>query len=73
LSQGFDTASYPTAPPASYQANRPLPGWDLHPQGDRALRGRTGVPRSRSFWRFAQNYWDRAAVSARSAIMPTPC
>ena len=39
LSQGFDTASYPAAPPASYRANRPLPGWDLHPQGDRALRG----------------------------------
>jgi hypothetical protein len=39
LSQGFDTASYPTAPPASYRANRPSPGWDFHPQGDRALRG----------------------------------
>ena len=39
LSQGFDTASYPAAPPASYRANRPLPGWDFHPQGDRALRG----------------------------------
>jgi hypothetical protein len=39
LSQGFDTASYPATPPASYRANRPLPGWDLHPQGDRALRG----------------------------------
>jgi hypothetical protein len=39
LSQGFDTASYPTAPPASYRANRPLPGWDLHPQGDHAIRG----------------------------------
>jgi hypothetical protein len=39
LSQGFDTASYPVAPPASYRANRPLPGWDLHPRGDRALRG----------------------------------
>jgi len=33
LSQGFDTASYPTASPVSYRANRPLPGWDLHPQG----------------------------------------
>src|SRR4029077_1805921 len=39
LSQGFDTASYPTAPPASYRANRPLPGWDSHPLGERALRG----------------------------------
>jgi hypothetical protein len=41
LSQGFDTASYPSAPPASYRANRPLPGWDFHPLGERALRGRT--------------------------------
>jgi hypothetical protein len=39
LSQGFNTASYPTAPPASYRANRPLPGWDFHPQGDRAVQG----------------------------------
>jgi hypothetical protein len=39
LSQGFDTASYPAAPPASYRANRPLPRWDLHPRGDRAIRG----------------------------------
>jgi hypothetical protein len=23
---------------------------------------RNGVPRSRSFWRFAQNYWDRVTV-----------
>jgi len=38
-SQGFDPASYPTKPPASYRANRPLPGWDFHPQGDRTLRG----------------------------------
>jgi hypothetical protein len=41
LSQGFDPVSYPTEPPASYRANRPLPGWDFHPQGERALRGRT--------------------------------
>ena len=33
LSQGFDGAGYPATPPASYRANRPLPGWDLHPQG----------------------------------------
>jgi len=39
LSQGFDPADCSTEPPASYRANRPLPGWDLHPQGDRALRG----------------------------------
>ena len=38
LSQGFDPASYPTKPPASYRANRPLPGWDLHPRGYRAVR-----------------------------------
>ena len=41
LSQGFDPADYSTEPPASYRANRPLPGWDLHPQGDRPLRGAT--------------------------------
>jgi hypothetical protein len=45
LSQGFDTASYPTTPPASYRANRPLPGWDSHPLGERALRGRTKARR----------------------------
>jgi hypothetical protein len=45
LSQGFDPAGCPTEPPASYRTNRPLPRWDLHPHGDRALRGRTGVSR----------------------------
>ncbi len=35
LSQGFDPANYSTKPPASYRANRPLPGWDFHPQGYR--------------------------------------
>src|SRR5271165_1996130 len=49
LSQGFDTDSCPTAPPASYRANRPLPGWDLHPQGDRALRGAPEFHRE-DFW-----------------------
>jgi hypothetical protein len=39
LSQGFDPADCSTKPPASYWANRPLPGWDSHPPGDRALRG----------------------------------
>ena len=39
LSQGSDPASYPTKSPASYRANRPLPGRDFHPQGERALRG----------------------------------
>ena len=50
LSQGSDPASYPTKPPASYRANRPLPGRDFHPQGERALRGRTEetAPRSRT-------------------------
>jgi hypothetical protein len=38
LSQGFDPHSCPSEPPAGYRANRPLPGWDFHPQGDRALR-----------------------------------
>jgi hypothetical protein len=46
LSQGFDTVSYPIAPPASRRANRPLPGWDLHPHGDRALRGAPESDRS---------------------------
>ncbi len=41
LSQGFDLADYSTKPPASYRANRPLPGWDLHPQGYRTPSGRT--------------------------------
>jgi hypothetical protein len=39
LSQGFDRDGYPSEPPDSYRANRPLPGWDLHPRGDRAVRG----------------------------------
>jgi len=39
LSQGFGPAGYPTKPPASYRANRPLPGWDFHPRGVRAVRG----------------------------------
>jgi hypothetical protein len=41
LSQGFDLADYSTKPPASYRANRPLPGWDFHPQGYRTPSGRT--------------------------------
>ena len=31
----------PPGPPASYRANRPLPGWDFHPQGYRTPSGRT--------------------------------
>jgi hypothetical protein len=44
----------PDPPPASYRTDRPLPGWDLHPQDARALRGRrtrpheTGGPMARS-------------------------
>jgi hypothetical protein len=34
---------------------------------------RDGVARSRSFWRFAQNYWDRAMVFCAKRDMPTPC
>jgi len=41
LSQGFGPAGYPTKPPACYRANRPLPGWDFHPRGVRAVRGAT--------------------------------
>jgi hypothetical protein len=39
LSQGFGPDGYLSEPPDSYRANRPLPGWDLHPRGDRAIRG----------------------------------
>ena len=39
LSQGFGPAGYPAKPRASYRANRPLPGWDFHPRGVRAVRG----------------------------------
>ncbi len=43
-------------------------------QPDTELHGvRHGVPRSRSFWRFAQNCLDRAVDTARSATIPTPC
>jgi len=48
LSQGFDPADCSTEPPASYRANRPLPGWDLHPQGDRPLRGAPEIANSAS-------------------------
>src|SRR5208282_4535633 len=39
LSQGFDPAGCPTKSPASYRANRPLPGRDFHPLGERARSG----------------------------------
>jgi len=42
-------ASYPTKPPGSHRANRPLPGWHLHPQGERAFRG-AREPDGRSFF-----------------------
>jgi hypothetical protein len=35
----FDRDGYPSQLPANYRANRPLPGWDLHPRGDRAPSG----------------------------------
>jgi len=63
LSQGFDTAGCPTAPPASYRANRPLPGWDLHPQGDRALRGAPEFQREGKL-RFAQGAYARLRSEA---------
>ena len=37
LSRGFETASYPTAPPVSYQINRQLSGWHLPPLVIRAF------------------------------------
>jgi len=37
LSRGFETASYPTAPPVSYQINRQLSGWILPPLVFRAF------------------------------------
>ena len=36
---GLRPEQSPSKPPASYRANRPLPGWDLHPLGDCALQG----------------------------------
>ena len=59
LSQGFDPADCSTEPPASYRANRPLPGWDLHPQGDRPLRG---APESR--------VGQRSALRAKHQFLP---
>jgi hypothetical protein len=47
LSRGFDRDGYPSEPPASYRVNRPLPGWDLHPRGDRAVRGAPEGQRAR--------------------------
>ncbi len=37
LSRGFETDSYPTAPPVSYQINRQLSGWILPPLVFRAF------------------------------------
>ncbi len=65
LSQGFDPADYSTEPPASYRANRPLPGWDLHPQGDRAFRGAPEFRRVEVYWRF-----DRSACAKRYLTAP---
>ena len=55
LFQGFDLDGYPSKPPDSYRANRPLPGWDFHPRGDRAVRGAPEFHREKAsiFWRFA--------------------
>jgi len=63
LSQGFDPADCSTEPPASYRANRPLPGWDLHPQGDRPLRG---APESRGDCQNVRGFFsaDRLGSSA---------
>jgi len=59
LSQGFDPDGYPSEPPASYRANRPLPGWDSHPRGDRAVRGAPETVESR-----------RGAVSREQPVSP---
>ena len=69
LSQGFDPADCSTEPPASYRANRPLPGWDLHPQGDRPLRGAPEFRREDK-QRFAQGEladWQMCKTQVRSA------
>ena len=47
LSQGFDPGGYPPEPPASYRANRPLPGWDFHPRGGRAVQGAPEIAMTR--------------------------
>ena len=60
LSQGFDPGGYPPEPPASYRANRPLPGWDFHPRGGRAVQGAPKTVESR-----------RGAV-ARALRFPSP-
>ena len=77
LSQGFDPADCSTEPPVSYRANRPLPGWDLHPQGDRPLRGAPEFHREVK-QRFARPaYWQMCKSQARSAdknlLRETPC
>ena len=79
LSQGFDPADCSTEPPASYRANRPLPGWDLHPQGDRPLRGAPEFRREVK-QRFAQGAladWQMCKTQVRSAdknlLRETPC
>ncbi len=79
LSQGFDPADCSTEPPASYRANRPLPGWDLHPQGDSPLRGAPEFRREGK-QRFAQGAladWQMCKTQARNAdqnlLRETPC
>ena len=76
LSQGFDPADCSTEPPASYRANRPLPGWDLHPQGDRPLRGAPELRREGK-QRFARALQQRRETRQRSAnknlLRESPC
>ena len=63
-------------PPASYRANRPLPGWDLHPQGDRPLRGAPELRREGK-QRFARALHQRRETRQRSAnknlLRESPC
>jgi hypothetical protein len=62
LSQGFELANYSTKPPVSYRANRPLPGWDFHPQGECTLQGAPEM--TESDWSIVLEVFD-AAQSTR--------
>ena len=46
LSRGFDVASYPPTPPASFQVNRQLPLWNLPPLTLHAFEARYHVDRT---------------------------
>ncbi len=77
-SQGFDRDSHPSKPPASYRANRPLPGWDFHPQGHRALQGapkpNQGNPRKKGLdcLGFIRPNWDLSMGYGKSKRIISP-